>query len=118
MHLLCVFMQKDSIQCPLSPGTKSLENCTVKMFSRQSVSVFVGFFPIEEKEGHWVLTSQTATLMSHMYNCLSSMDDYYYHYHYCCYYDCYKSARPRNGFRPDMMEHTSNLAPRKQRRSG
>jgi hypothetical protein len=41
MYLLCVFMQEESIQFPLSSGTESLENWTVKMFSIQCVSVSV-----------------------------------------------------------------------------
>lgn len=81
MYLLCVFIQKDSIQFQLSSGPKSLENWAVKMFSIQSVLVSVGFFPFEEKEGCWILTSQTSALMFHVYNWLYSMDDYYYYYY-------------------------------------
>lgn len=66
MYLLCVFTQKDSIQFQLSSGTKSLVNWAAKMFSIQSVLVSVGFFPAEEKEGRWILTSQTSALMSHV----------------------------------------------------
>lgn len=66
MYLLCVFTQKDSIQFQLSSGTTSLENWAVKMFSIQSVLVSVGFFPVEPKEGRWILTSQTSALMSHV----------------------------------------------------
>lgn len=64
MYLLCVFTQKDSIQFQLSSVAKSLENWAAKMFSIQSVLVSVGFFPAEEKEGRWILTSQTSALMS------------------------------------------------------